>query len=320
MTTPATTAEDFSFSSLQFQLNGVLLTWDAEGGMNHADFPYLKRNGAETEPMGAKQKRFNFRLVLSGPACTSDFRKIISGLEQKPRGILIHPRLGSVKACFDTWHAGEDPGAAVDWIEFTLTFVEDGADQSITQTAPPGPSQRAGQISDSLATLETATVKYNVASVPLLSAVRAQMLTYQALANNFMIAALQAAQSTIYDPGLLQRRDLLADQRDLVLTALTNSLLYTLDTDVSLTKEREAVWQVWAAALDLYNAVIAQKPPLDTWPVPSAMSLAAVAVRLYGNDARGKMDELRRLNPHLPNAAWIQGGTLLRISVPQVRQ
>ena len=318
-----TTAETFRFGDLE--LHGSLLSWDADGGAERADFHYLKRNGAETEPLGAKQKKFSFRCTLLAANTknnvSAEFISIVSKLERRPRDVLIHPRLGRIKACFDTWQASEDPASAVDELTLTLTFVEDGTDQALTAIYQPGPSERAGQVGESQTTMNTAVEeKYNDPAVDRKYAVYTATQTYSALATSFTVAALQAAQSTVYDPGLLQRLNQLAAQRDLVLTALTESLLHTLQPDTSLTPYRVAVRGVYASAVELYNSVIAQKPPVISFTVPSSMSFFSALVRVYGPDAKGKLAEARMLNPHLVTPLWIPGGTILQLSAPVVRQ
>lgn len=313
------TAERFRFG--QIDLHGICVAWDLDAGMRVASHEYIKRNGGECEPQGAKQKRFSFQCSLMGQDLNRRLQDLVAQLEQQPREQLIHPRLGQRKACYDTLRASENSQQAEESIDFTLTFLEDQADESIASTQKLGPQQQAARVTEASTSLTTATAaRFSDSTNAVLYLVVTRTNELTAAADKFVIAALEAAQSTQQDPALAGLLGRVLLRRDALLTALTATLLDTLEPDVSLTRYREAARQVYASSLELYSAVISQKPTVIPWPVPTAMPLTLIAQRLYGKDARGKMDELRLLNPHLKTPMWIPVGTTLLVSAPEVRQ
>ena len=103
------------------------------------------------------------------------------------------------------------------------------------------------------------------------------------------------------------------------LEALTATLAYSLEPDVSLTPYRDQARQIYDGCLQLQDSISALKPPIILYPVTTAMPLTQVAVALYGKDAKAKVPELRSLN-RIAVPYWIPQGTILKAVAPVVRQ
>ena len=150
--------EAFSFTPQGEQallLSGVLLSSEDEIGARLAAFEYIKRDGAEQEPMGAAPAQFTFRIVITGSApltqggaslsATERYAKLGQTVRTQPRGILNHPRLGRWQVAFKQIRSREEPKKALDTIEATLVFVEDQLDQAIVIDSTPTPQAQANR-------------------------------------------------------------------------------------------------------------------------------------------------------------------------------
>src|SRR5438128_2010798 len=106
----------FRFSTnagVDLDLEGALVVWNDAIGIRLARHSYLKRDGAEQEPMGAEPGRFTMRLALMGAAWASNYRTLVAAIRQDPRGLLVHPLLGNLRvACTGISDASSEPGRA----------------------------------------------------------------------------------------------------------------------------------------------------------------------------------------------------------------
>src|SRR5262249_23506956 len=59
-------AETYKFRFKDLDLEGFLVGWNDTIGIRLARHSYLKRDGAEQEPMGAEPGRFTMRIALMG--------------------------------------------------------------------------------------------------------------------------------------------------------------------------------------------------------------------------------------------------------------
>lgn len=315
MATSATSAETFKFKDVT--LHGVLMTWSASGGMRIANHEYIKRNGGETEPQGARQDAFTFRCVLMGEDCGKRLQTIISNFKAEPRGDLIHPRMGRKKACWESWEANEDPTAACDQIEFSLTFREDNADQAVSEASRPTVQERAALAqgaSDDL--LAANALKYVdvVATAITVSTALAQALARRVSA--FIFAATEAAQTQVLDPGLEDLLGRVGSARDVYLASLPAIIAFTLEPDIALTPLRTQSYLCAAYCIELYLAVKALAPPVVPFPVPAPLSMRSVSVLLYGPLGRARLPMLQQLNPGLRFPHCLPTGTVLNVLAP----
>lgn len=314
-----TNAQDFRFKDIE--LNGVAEGWDDDLPIRLAQYEYLKRDGAEQEPMGAGAKGFVFRCCFIGPDCGQRYQNLASSIQKEPRGQLVHPRLGVFNVACRGIKGRESPATALDTIEFTIEFVENQVDQSIQGDNRIGPQKRASQVNDaaSRATDAVSAIVSNRIANQIYSAAVAAVVTMNAWANKFAEKALQVSQSDAPDLELGKLLANVLEKRDLAIVALEATLPVTLLPSVSLTDSKTACYITYAACVQLYNAVLAQKPPIMTYVVPTAMALNPILVAIYGAAARSRRSEAFLLN-RIPTPHWIPQGTVLRLVSPVTQQ
>jgi len=310
-------------------LSGALEATDDELGARLASFEYLKRDGAELESMGAAQERFTFRVVLMGSAPLSPggaalsagarYLQLAQAQRNQPRGLLVHPRLGRWNVGWTKLHGHEQPQRSVDTLELVLEFVEDQTDAAIAAELPT-PQARAGELVDAYSVLKAAVaLRFSGSPSSLLQAASSASEQLATVAAAFATAALQVAQGLVINTSLEQQFGAVERAVEATLTALTATLAQTLEHDVSLTPYRHQAYMVLASAQFLIEAVAEQKPVLIEYIVPTAMSLDAVLLALYGSDAQNHLVELLSLN-RIPNTLWIPQGVRVRALAPQIRQ
>lgn len=322
----------FSFTPTGQQtllLNGTLEASDDELGSRLASFEYLKRDGAELEALGAQQARFIFRVVLMGSApltpggapltAGARYLQLAQAQRNQPRGLLVHPRLGRWQVGWIKLRASEHPQRAVDTIEITLEFIEDQVDEAIAAEQPT-PQARSGEVVDAYSILKAAVaLRFGSSPSSLLQAVVINTDALVQVTSGFVTAALQVAQGLVVNPALEQQLGAVERAVGDVLVALTGTLAYTLESEVSLTPYRHQAYMVLAFSQFLMEAIAEQKPVLINFVVPTAMPLDEVLIALYGSDAQNHFDEILSLN-RIASPLWIPQGTELRAVAPQIRQ
>lgn len=314
-------AQDFKFKDIE--LNGSTEGWEDDLPIRLAPYEFVKVDGAEQEPMGTGAKAFSFRCCFMGPDCGSRYRNLAVSVQKDPRGPLVHPRLGTLDVACRSIRGRENPGTAIDVIEFTIDFIENQLGQAAQLESQPSASQRASQVDDALAKMTEATslVTQNRIANTIYAACVAAAADLNNKAAKFRELALTVAQTggdTSDLTGLLALGKVLAivgDKRDAALLALTATLSKTLEPDVTLTDARTAIYIAYAACVQLNNVVIAQFPPIVDFTVPTPMPLTTVLVRIYGPDARSRRAQLYQLN-RIPTPYWIPAGTVLRVLAP----
>jgi prophage DNA circulation protein len=317
-------AQPFKFNTKggsTLDLYGQLLSSTTRIGIRLANHEYVKRDGGEVEPMGARQGHWAYRCCFLGEGVTRNWKALVQTIRREPIGQLIDPRLGSINAACEGAEAQEDPETALNLLHFTISFVENAVDTAIVNDSEIGPQQRASQVSEALldATAEVADIASNRIANTVYAAAVAAMANFALWADKFRTAALAAAQSKQPDPTLPTLLATVLTKRDLALVALTATLAQTLESDVSLTDARTDLYVAYAACQQLYGAVLAQLPPVVPFTVPTAMTRNAILVRLYGAEARAEADNFDRLN-RLPTPHWVPAGTLLQVVAPRVPQ
>lgn len=311
-------------------LNGVLEAVDDELRSRLASFEYLKRDGAEIEPLGAAQAHFSFRVVLMGSAPLTPggaslsagerYQKLVTAQRGQPRGLLTHPRLGRWQVGWAQIRAHEQPQRAVDTLELTLDFIEDQLDQALAVEQRPTPQARGGEVTTAYSVLVAAVaLRFGNSPDPLLQAVVSSTDRLATVAAGFVTAALIAAQSAVPDQALAQQLGGVEAATNVLQAALLASLTQTLEPEVSLTPYRHQAYMTLAGCVQMIEAIAEQQPVLTIYEVPTAMSLDQVLVAIYGNQARSHFTEAFALN-RIPNPLWIPQGTRLRVIAPQILQ
>src|SRR6516165_5440145 len=89
-----------SFRFKEMDLAGNLVSWNDAIRIRLAVHVYLKRDGAEIEPMGAEPGRFSMRLCFLGANWAKQYRAFVASIRQDPKGQMVHPLLGTLRvAC-----------------------------------------------------------------------------------------------------------------------------------------------------------------------------------------------------------------------------
>lgn len=317
-------AQFFTFTTkggAALELHGQLLGWTDKAAIRIANHEYLKRDGGECEPMGAAQERYSFRCCYIGPDLSILYRNVKATVKKEPRGQLVHPRLGKIDVACEGVHASENPEAAIDYLDFTIDFVENAVDTTVTQEIDIGPSMRARQVRDaiSLATSAVSTIISERIANTIYAAATTAVADFTTTIDRFRQDAEETANSSTPNLSLGTLLGRCAEKRDAAIVAVNKVITKTLQSDVSLVPARHAIYIAYAAAVQLYNAVLAQRPPVVQFIVPSPMPLTTVALRIYGAEASSKIDEIQQLN-RIPFPYWIPAGTVLQVVAPVVRQ
>lgn len=322
--TVLTGADFFSFTTrggTTLELHGALISWTNRVGIRLANYEYLKRDGGEADPMGAAQARFGYRCCFIGPDVALLGRNVINTVRREPKGQVVDPRLGTIRAACEGVHCSESPESAIDYWEFTIDFVEDSVDTAISDDVDVGPSVRARQVVAASELARTAIdliVSERIAS-SVYAALVAAGVEYSTLTDRFADAALAAADAGLPDLTLDTLLGRVADKRDEVVLALNATLPYTREPDVSLVGSRTAVYMAYAGCVQLLQAVQSRLPQLIEHTVATAEPLTTTLVRVYGKDARQMRQDFYRYN-RIPTPYWIPAGTKLRLIAPKVRQ
>ena len=326
--------EAFSFTPQGEQallLSGVLLSSEDEIGARLAAFEYIKRDGAEQEPMGAAPAQFTFRIVITGSApltqggaslsATERYAKLGQTVRTQPRGILNHPRLGRWQVAFKQIRAREEPKKALDTIEATLVFVEDQLDQAIVIDSTPTPQAQANRTINAYSVMVAASaLSFKADPRAIMQAADTAINQFAVKAAAFVVDGIALAQSSVADLSPL-RTQLAAIEvaRLATFAALDATLALTLAPAVTLTRYKDQAYQVQASCVELVRAIEAIKPPVVYYTVPSTMSLDQLLLALYGGDAKMHAAEVLSLNL-IKTPMRIQAGIVLRLVSPAIVQ
>lgn len=302
-----TDAKAFTFSpgGVRLDLSGNLVSWNDKIGIRLAGHQYLKRDGAEQEPMGAEPGRFTMRLCFLGPKWASNYRALVAAIRKDPRGEMVHPVLGSLRvACEGIPDAVVDPGAERDSINFSLSFVEDSVDASSESARYEGPATKAAKVNN-LATQVTAAIAQFATAIA-----AGETLTGEAVA--YAADAVAATTANTFNSGVDQQLasvSIAADEAIAAIIADPDALGAAGFPAISLVR------QLLAACLDLEESTRSTRATVISYVVGADTNLAALAATLYGKDALQHLDELLALN-RIPSPHAVPAGTRLRVSAP----
>lgn len=292
-------AEAFEFltaGGLRLELFGETVGWQDEIPTGIIEHRVVQRTGALHQDVGAPPRKFTFNCVVYGPSVQGRWRSIVGAIRGAPRGTLIHPRHGHLSAVCEGLSSKEDPGSAIDTIEFSIKFAETG----LREPSEPSASASAQAASASAATMQGRAARYPVSVQQGAARVAGDVSRFVAT-----VAAVSIKSASVF--GLLGELRTLRASTDALLAALPNVGDAALRGEAAL---------AYARCLAAYNAVRARLPPVVTYRVPSTVSLSALAARLYGGRyASEQIEILKQLNfLRAPHA--IPTGTLLQIYSP----
>jgi prophage DNA circulation protein len=309
---PLTDAKAFMFQDLR--LNGWLVSWNDRIGIRLAVHQYLKRDGAEVEPMGAEPGRFSMKICFLGDNWARMYRYFIFRIRKNPKGQLVHPVLGSLPvACEGITESSVTPGTERDCINLTVAFVEDNIydASAATSNAKRAPAEMAAKVSTLSATLNS--ILAAISSVSQAAGLISAAATLVTAAVGFVASAVAAATTDTPDPSTSQQLQTTGYATGTMIAALRSSPAFA--TDASRYEAISTCEQIYAACLALADALESSKPTIVSYTVGGDTNIAALAAALYGRDGYGKIDELCTLN-RIPNPFLITAGTVLRIASP----
>jgi hypothetical protein len=313
--------KDFQFKGRY--LMGRVISWNDVLLERVATHEYLKRDGAEQEPMGSKPAQFSMRICYLGEGWARAYRLLVADIRKDPRGLLVHPILGEFQVvCTGISSAEVNPAQAIDTIEFTIGFLEDALDQTIAADAQQTPAAKATEADDFAAALEIATSALEKVTTTDGPPVSSSVSIDIAAATDDMVTASRSYTSAALAASINTTPDLTLTQKLADVVAATQDLLDELIADTSRhdASKYEAIStaeETLSACLELDEIVAAQQPLIITYTVPQKTALTTLAALFYGRDAQAHLDEIRLLN-RIPNPAAIPGGTSLRMVAPTV--
>lgn len=301
-----TDAKSFRWKDLD--LAGNLMSWNDRIGMRLAVHQYLKRDGAEVEPMGAEPGRFTMRLCFLGENWAKQYRALVATIRKDPRGQMVHPLLGTMNvACEGIPDASVVPGQERDSINLTIVFVEDQVDAQVLSDDSPGPAARKAKI---------VSIASQVSAISQAAAWGQTAVNLTTAAISFAVAAESAAASlSDADVTLDGQLGVVATSSEDAEDAIADDSTYT--TPAASFVALSVVEQLYAECLDMLDAVAATKPLILTYTVPAQTDVASIAARLYGKDGLGRMDEILVLN-RIANPYAIPAGTVLQVATPTI--
>jgi len=110
-----------------------------EGGRRWAHFEYPGRDAPFSEDLGRTQRRFLLRAYVIGSDYMGTRDRLLAALETAGAGLLVHPYLGQITVCCDTYRtreADEDGGIC----RFDLAFSESSETAAPIPISAPGAS------------------------------------------------------------------------------------------------------------------------------------------------------------------------------------
>lgn len=324
-------AETYAFRFKDLDLEGALVSWNDIIGIRLARHAYLKRDGAEQEPMGADAGRFTMRLALMGASWAANYRALVASIRQDPRGLLVHPLLGNLRvACTGISDASAEPGRARRLLEVSIGFEEDALDSTVVAETFTAPATAAARVNAKAAAFQAAPVPRSTGLAKILSIVTiatviadAAVLVTATLigrASAALIAATsaysiaaQAVASGALDASLAAKLAACGIATDAAVEAL---LANPLAIGAMAQPAVSAAVELYATCVQLDVALAATRPPLINYTVNGATNLFVLAARLYpGQDATLRAQDMLVLN-RIPNPFAIPAGTVLRVARP----
>jgi len=327
-------AEVFGFRFKDLDLEGALVSWNDVIGIRLARHAYLKRDGAEQEPMGAEPGRFTMRLALMGPNWAANYRALVASIRKEPRGLLVHPLLGNLRvACHGISDASSEPGRAKRLLEVTLGFEEDALDTTVVAESFTAPAAAAARVNAQAAKFQKevapsststglgkvlATVTRTSAVADTLAVAAAKTIAGASAAllsaTNAYSTAVQAVASGALDPSLPAKLTACGLATDAAVEALLDPALMSRPGARAQPAVSAAV-ELYAACVQLDVALAATRPPLIPYTLDGATNLFVLAARLYPGQAILRANDILALN-RVPNPFSVPVGTVLQLARP----
>lgn len=282
-------------------LSAALVSHNAAWPMRMAGHRYLKRDGAQQEPMGADSAKATYRLTFSGPTMASDVRTLVAAIRQQPRGLLVDPIFGQLQvACLGVSDVSRDLRNGRNAVDVTIGFEEDSLDTTVQVDLADSPGAAAARVTTKLRAVSAST------DIPLsLAGVVSKV--------NLFVSAVSAAASGIVD---LTVKVKLAASGRAIDVAIAEALGSTGNTGARAYASVSRLVDLYAACVQAERAS-SRSRPVQTITVEGPVSLYVLAARLYGaQQAQQRAAEIL-VNNRIPDPLCIPAGTQLIVARPR---
>jgi len=301
-------AESFRFGALD--LHGGLQQIGDTDDQQVAEHRVLKRDGAILEGMGWAARRFQADVVFVGPDVRAQVVKVRTAIRKKSEDLLVHPFHGRIRARCTRIAGTLNIPEASNTATLSLTFVESGIDPDQTAVASQGITEKAQALTALAADFETLAALFDGADA---AAATAALV---AGAESYAAAAMDTAQFGTPDPGLSVQLENMEQLAVAAIDAIQSDPAAELDVDRF--EALAAADLVYAAAIEVDDALASMRPSIVTYQLPAACSLVTLATQFYGDDGLDRMDEILANNPDLTSPHVIAVGTMLRLAAQTV--
>ncbi len=297
--------DTFKLRFKDLDLSGVLVSHNAAWALRVARHSYLKRDGAELEPMGAESARVTYRLTYVGEGFAARYRQLVASVRQESRGVLVDPLAGQLRAvCTGISDASRDLRTGRNAVDVTITFEEDALDTALQVELYEGPSSAVAKITTRATIARTAAAPFSTATVSVASAIsKAQLFA----------AAANLSISGIVDLTLTAKLATTGTATDVAVAALL------ADPGATGARAYSAVSrlvELYAACAAADQAVKRNRPAVIDYRVAGPVSVFVLAARLYpGKNTQQKVTEILAAN-RLPDPLCIPAGTVLHLTSP----
>lgn len=297
-------------ASYKFQFKGLVLhqalkSWSDKIAFRNAVHEYLKRAGAEIEPMRRKAAEFTFSCFFLGPTWQTQYKELLDSLDESNLGPLVHPLLGALPAACDLLSAQSTPGTGRNLVEFTLQFTENNVDSYLAAEGTPPPAEAIAKVAATAAAL---TAESKVAGL-IQSA--GKVRAFVARLGGYLEAATQAATQIAQNPSWQNVLTTLGQEAEVTIGAVLADP--SIVTDCQAYEVLTLIEQCYAGALDVADAIDAVIPQPQQVTVQTGNSLINLCQRWYGGEKAVEAAEYIQTVNRVPNPSWIKAGTALRV-------
>ncbi len=298
--------EAFVFGPLR--LHGALQRIDATDEQDVAEHRILKRDGAILEGMGWKSNRYEAVCVFVGDSFRGDVLRMRNQIRRKSQDVLVHPLYGSLTARCTRIVGALNIPAEANAATITLSFIQAGIDPNQIAQAGQTVAAKSQALSSSVGDMITLASFYSsTAAAGAVGSLATEGYAYAA-------AALDVLQSGTPDPSLGLQIVTIESQALASIAAIQADPFST--TDVDRFDALASCDLVYAAALDLQDAVNQVRPQVVPYIVPAPCSYLSLLNSLYGSSALDREGEFATYNPDILDPSYIPAGTVVYVSAP----
>lgn len=296
--------EAFIFGPLQ--LHGNLQQMNAADEQDVAVHRVLKRDGAILEGMGWQANRYEATCVFVGPNFRQDVVNVRNQIRQKSQDVIVHPLFGRFTARCNKITGALNIPVEANSLTLTLSFIEAGIDPNQTATIAQTVASKTQALNASAADFVLFAAPYTSSAAVAASALLATS------ANDYATAALYAVQSGGADPSLALRVNTIEAQALAAIAAIQGDDADELDVDRF--DALAAADLVYAAALDVQDALARLRPQIVPYTVPAGCSYLVLLNSIYGSAALDRESEFALYNPGVLNPAYIPAGAVVYLA------